>query len=83
MNERTLAHKVLKADPGLPDFFLGRLVRLVERQATATNLTERTVLGLAALSTFLDCLDLGLAEQANAIIEQVRDELDLGECSAA
>ena len=65
------------ADPGLPHFFLGRLVRLVYRQAASVNLTERTVLGLATLSTFRDCLDLGLAEQAQVIIEQVRDELDV------
>ena len=68
-----------RADPGLADYFLGRLVRLVSRQEAAVNLAERTALGLATYSTFLDCLDLGRAAQAQAIIAPVRDELDLGE----
>jgi hypothetical protein len=83
MTKRTFADKVLQLDPSLPDFFLGRLARLVARQAAATDLTERTVLGLATLSTFLDCLELGLAEQADAIAEHIRDELDLDEYPAA
>jgi hypothetical protein len=68
-----------EADPDLPAFFLDRLARLVDRQASSTNLAERTTLGLATLSTLLDCLDLGCDQQALAIVEQVRDEMDLGE----
>jgi hypothetical protein len=83
MSERRWADKVLEADPDLVEFFLGRLGRLVARQATATDLAERTALGMATFSTFLDCLDLGLAEQAYGIIKPVCDELDLGEDSAA
>ena len=68
-----------KTDPELPAFFLNRLTQLVDRQVETFNLAERMALGLAALSTFLDCFELGYGDQALAIIERIRDEIDLGE----
>ena len=70
-------------DPDLPAFFLGRLASLVARQAAAVSPTERTALGVAAFSVFLDCLDLGLGEQAHAIVDQLRDEAGPVERQAA
>ena len=69
----------LLTDPDLPTFFLNRLAQLVDRQAATFNMAERTVLSLATLSTLLDCIDLGHEEQALAIVEKVRDEIDLSE----
>lgn len=82
MNKTKLAGLVMRADPDLSGFFLARLTQLIARQAAAVSPAERAVLGLAAFSTFLDCLDLGLAEEAYAIVEQVRDERG-DACSAA
>ena len=73
MDTRPLAELVLEADPSLPDFFLGRLAALLIRQAETANPDLHRVLGVAILSTFLDCVDLGLAEQASAVIDYVRD----------
>ena len=74
MNERPLADLILEADPGLRDFFLGRLVALALRQAVAESPHERRILGMGLFSTFLDCVDLGLTEEASQVIEFVRDE---------
>jgi hypothetical protein len=73
MDNQLLADLALEADPSLPDFFLGRLAALMIRQAAATTPNMHRVLGTAILSTYLDCVDLGLTEQACAIIDYVRD----------
>jgi hypothetical protein len=75
MDERPLAERVLAADPGLADFFLGRLASLVIRQMTAQNLEDQQVLGQAVLSTFRDCVDLGLTERAFDILDYIRDAM--------
>ena len=64
----------LATDPGLPAFFLGRLAALAARQAAAVSPAERQALSLAVFSEFLDCLDLGLGEEAHAIVGQLRGE---------
>lgn len=74
MDTVLLTDLALETDPDLPQFFLGRLASLVTRQAAAVSPIERTALGVAAFSVFLDCLDLGLGEQAHAIVGQLRDE---------
>jgi hypothetical protein len=65
----------IDTDPVLADFFLGRLAALVSHQAAVTDRSERTVLARAAFSVFLDCLDLGLADEARAIVGSVRPVL--------
>jgi hypothetical protein len=74
MSAMGLTDLLLASDPSLPDFFLGHLASLVARQAATMSPTERTALGMAAFSVFLDCLDLGLGEQAQLIMGQLRDE---------
>jgi hypothetical protein len=74
MDTVPLTDLALATDPDLPRFFLGRLAALVARQAAAVSPRERTALGVAAFSVFLDCPDLGLGEQARAIVGQLRDE---------
>jgi hypothetical protein len=64
----------LKADPDLPAFFLGHLAALVAQRVASVSPMERAMLGGAAFSVFLGCLDLGLGEQAQAIMGQLRDE---------
>ena len=49
-------------------FFLRRLATLVERQDRATTPGTRAALAHAAFSTYLDCVDLGLAEEACQIL---------------
>jgi hypothetical protein len=73
MSAMELTDLALSADPGLPEFFLGQLASLVARQAATKSPAERLALGEAAFSVFLDCLDLGLGEEARAIVEQSRD----------
>ena len=65
----------LETDTGLHEFFLDRLTSLATRQATTTDPKERAALGVATFSVFLDCLDLGLGDEARAIIGQCRDDL--------
>jgi hypothetical protein len=72
MDERLWAALEVEADPDLRDFFLERLVALAIRQGATTQPGERWVLGMALLSTFLDCVDLGLTEQAYRTIAFVR-----------
>ena len=74
MGAMLLSDQALETDPGLSAFFLGRLASLVDRQAAAVNPMERALLGRAVFSVYLDCLDLGLGEQAQALIGQLRDE---------
>ena len=75
MDERLWAAPVVDAHPGLHDFFLGRLIAFAIRQAVTEHPGERRLLGGAVFSTFLDCLDLGLAEQACQAIAFVRAEV--------
>lgn len=72
MSATLLTELALASDAGLPDFFLGRLASLVARQMSAASPTERKVLGEAIFSIYLDCLDLGLGEQAQALVEPLR-----------
>jgi putative hemolysin len=55
-------------DPELAAFFLGRLEKLVVRQMTARAPHERAALAQMAFAVFLDCLDLGLDEEARTIL---------------
>ena len=52
----------------LDRFFLARLSSLARRHAAAPTAAERTTLAHAVFSTYLDCLDLGLDEKAEAIL---------------
>jgi len=74
MSTAFLTNLTLESDPELPAFFLHRLASLVARQAAAVNPAERAALGAATFSVFLDCLDLGLEEQAQAIVGRAGDE---------
>jgi hypothetical protein len=79
METQALPTLVLAADPTLPDFLLGRLASLLARQIAAVSPTMRKALGQDVLEAFLDCLDLGLAVQASAIMDQVIGTIDSGE----
>jgi len=61
-------------DADLDNFFLGRLATLVARLAATSSPSERVMLSQAAFSILLDCQDLGLDEQAQAILAQFRAE---------
>ena len=76
MDERLWAAPVVDAHPGLHDFFLGRLIAFAIRQAVTEHPDQRRMLGGAVFSTFLDSLDLGLAEQACKAIAFVRAEVE-------
>jgi hypothetical protein len=73
----------LESDPGLPAFFLGRLSSLVARQLTTVDPDERQARGEAIFSIYLDCLDLGLGTEAQAIVEPLRAEANPAERRAA
>jgi hypothetical protein len=83
MDERLLAEQALAADPGLAGFFLGRLAALLIRQMTTEHPDDQPILGHALLSTFRDCMDLGLTEQAFDIMDYVHDALPLDDALAA
>lgn len=72
----TLVLDAPAADAGLDldNFFLGRLASLVARQMAAVSPAERAALAQAAFSTLLDCIDLGLDDEARAIMAQIRAE---------
>ncbi len=72
MNTMQLIDMALESDPGLPTFFLGRLASMVARQLATASPTERHALGEAIFSVYLDCLDLGLGNEAQAIVDQLR-----------
>ena len=74
MSAMLLTDEALATDPHLSEFFLGRLKSLAARQAAAVSPVERQALSLAAFSVFLDCLDLGLGEEAHAIVGPLRGE---------
>jgi hypothetical protein len=83
LDEQPLADLILDADPGLADFFLGRLASLVIRQMMAEDPDVQRALGRAVFSTFLDCIDLGLTDRADAILAYVRDTMDPDDVLAA
>ena len=83
MNTMQLIDMTLESDPGLPAFFLGRLASMVARQFATVSPTERQALGEAIFSVYLDCLDLGLGKEAQAIVDQLRYGTGLDEALAA
>jgi hypothetical protein len=83
MSAMLLTDLALATDPGLHEFFLGRLASLVARQVASASPAERLALSVAAFSIYLDCLDLGLGEEAQAIVGQLRDETEPSERLAA
>jgi hypothetical protein len=74
MDAAMLTRLALAADPGLAAFFLARLAALVDRQLAAADPEERKARGAAIFSVYLDCLDLGLAVEARAIVARLRAE---------
>jgi len=64
IDERLWAAPAGDTDPDLHDFVLERLVELAIREAATKEPDERRALSMAVYSTFLDCMDLGLAQQA-------------------
>ena len=63
-----LAALAVATDPTIPAYLLGELAALVARQAASRTARERVALSVAAFSAFLDCLALGLEEQARTIM---------------
>ena len=61
-------------DISLASFFLGRLARLVVKMAAAQAQEQRAALTRAMLSTFLDCRDLGVEQEARNILGCLRAE---------
>ena len=57
------------ADDPLARFFLGRLSTLATQQAVARG-QERVALARAVFSTYLDCRDLGLEDEAEMVLNQ-------------
>jgi len=57
-------------DPDLAAFFLDRLELLAFQLESARDETARMVYSHTAFSTFLDCMDLGLEEEARHILER-------------
>jgi hypothetical protein len=74
MSAMLLTDLTIRTDPGLPEFFLGRLASLVARHLATVSPTERKALREAILSVYLDCLDLGLGGEAQAIVEPLRHQ---------
>ena len=58
-----------RTDDSLAGFFLGRLSTLATQQATARG-QERVALARAVFSTYLDCRDLGLEDEAELVLNQ-------------
>src|SRR5438874_544319 len=72
-NQRYAGRPIAPGD-ALACFFLERLSELTARQDAAASRPERTRLAQAAFSTYLDCLDLGLDEEARRILGRERAE---------
>ena len=72
----TLAATDPTTDTGadLATFFLGHLATLAARQAAAASPSERATLAHATFAILLDCQDLGLGAEAQAILAQLRAE---------
>jgi hypothetical protein len=79
MSAMLLADLALESDPGLPAFFLGRLASLVALQIATQSPIERKALAAAVFAIYVDCLDLGLGNEAQPIIAQLRDGSAPGE----
>ena len=60
--------------PALSALFLARLAELVARLEATTAAGERKALSASLFSTFLDCLDLGAGDEAQAIVDRLRPE---------
>ena len=73
MRATLTADLALATDPTLPEFFLDRLASLAARQAASASATERAARRIALFSVYLDCLDLGLGDEARAIMARLRD----------
>ena len=56
------------AAPDLAAFLLDRLASLVARRDSARGREQRVALARGTFSVFLDCRDLGLGTQADAIL---------------
>ncbi len=78
-----LTELTLESDPGLREFFLGRLASMVARQLGTEDRSERKMLGEAIFSVYLDCLDLGLGQEAQMIVDQLRYGIGRDEALAA
>lgn len=70
----TLPQQLCAADPDLAAFFLDRLDMLAFRMESCRDIPSRTAYSHAAFSTFLDCVDLGLEDEARRIIGRLRVE---------
>jgi hypothetical protein len=82
MKAAEMVDMVLATDPNLPEYFLGHLASLATRQAASPSPKERAALSVAMFSVFLDCVDLGVAEQAQAIMSQLHTEMAMERVAA-
>ena len=82
MTEQRHIGRPIAADDALARFFLERLSELTARQDAAASTPERTALAQAAFSTYLDCLDLGLGEEARRILARERTESNASDVPA-
>ena len=75
MSTLTLDHPTTTATAtaDLDHFFLGRLATLATRQAAAVSPSERLALAHAAFGIMLDCVDLGLTDEAQSLLDQRHD----------
>lgn len=76
MSAAMMTEMALATDPTLPDFFLGHLDSLAKRQAATTNPKERVALGIELFSVFLDCVELGLQNDAQRIMGQFHSQTE-------
>jgi len=67
--QRPAQQRQAATDP-LAGFFLERLSSLATRQAAAVSGQERVALAHAVFSTYLDCRDLGLEDEAELVLSQ-------------
>ena len=74
MTTLTLDRPTTTATTELDNFFLGRLATLATRQAAAQSPSERLALAHAAFGIMLDCVDLDLADEAQALLDQRHDD---------
>jgi hypothetical protein len=69
------SHAILRTQRAdLDDFFLDQLRVLIARQQAAPTPRERVALSQATFAVFLDCQDLGLTMQAQALMGQALGE---------
>jgi hypothetical protein len=82
MDLTLLIDQALDDDPDLRTFFLGRLASMAARHAATPSPRERAALSMAMFSIFLDCLDLGIAAEAHAIMSQLSPVADSDRAAA-